>query len=46
MLYIFKPLGDLKIVEKKDATYIQIFDNDKSGEYRKICELIIKNALL
>ena len=31
----------LKIVEKKDATYIQIFDNDKSGEYRKICELII-----
>lgn len=31
----------MKIVEKKDATYIQIFDNDKSGEYRKICELII-----
>lgn len=38
---LFKPLGDLKIVDKKDATYIQVFDNDKSGEYRKICELII-----
>lgn len=41
VIELFKPLGDLKIVEKKDATYIQIFDNDKSGEYRKICELII-----
>lgn len=41
VIELFKPLGDLKVVEKKDATYIQIFDNDKSGEYRKICELII-----
>lgn len=41
VIEFFKPLGDLKIVEKKDATYIQIFDHDKSGEYRKICELII-----
>ncbi len=41
VIEFFKPLGDLKIVEKKDATYIQIFDTDKSDEYRKICELII-----
>ncbi len=41
VMEFLKPLGDLKIVEKKDATYIQIFDNDNSGEYRKICELII-----
>ena len=38
---LFKPFGDLKIVEKKDATYISVFDNDKSGEYRKCFELII-----
>lgn len=37
----FKPLGDLKIVEKKDATYISVCDKDKSGEYRKCFELII-----
>ena len=41
VLEFFKPLGDLKITEKKDATYVQIFDKDKTGEYRKICELII-----
>ena len=41
VLELFKPLGDLKIVEKKDATYVTIFDEDKSGEYRKICELIL-----
>ena len=40
VLELFKPLGDLKINEKKDATYVQIHDVDKSGEYRKICELI------
>ena len=38
---LFKPFGDLKVVEKKDATYISVFDNDKSGEYRKCFELII-----
>ena len=38
----FKPLGDLKIIEKQDSTYIYIYDYDKSKEYRKICELIIK----
>lgn len=37
----FKPLGDLKIIEKKDATYISVFDVDKSNKYRKCCELII-----
>lgn len=41
VIEFFKPLGDLKVTEKKDATYIQVFDIDKSGEYRKICELII-----
>lgn len=40
VLEFFKPLGDLKIVEKEDANYIQIFDEDKSGKYRKICNLI------
>ena len=41
VIELFKPLGDLKIVEKKDATYISVFDTDKSGEYRKCFELII-----
>ncbi len=41
VIEFFKPLGDLKIVEKKDATYVQIFDTDKSNVYRKICELIL-----
>ncbi|MBQ7674106.1 MAG: phosphoadenosine phosphosulfate reductase family protein [Alphaproteobacteria bacterium] len=41
VLELFKPFGDLKIVEKKDATYVQIFDNDKAGIYRKICTLIL-----
>lgn len=42
VLEFFKPLGDLKVIEKEDATYITIFDTDKSSEYRKACELIIK----
>jgi len=41
VIELFKPLGDLKIVEKKDATYISVFDNDKSGEYRKCFELVL-----
>lgn len=41
VIEFFKPLGDLKIEEKKDATYIRVFDVDKSNVYRKICELII-----
>ena len=41
VIELFKPLGDLKVIEKSDATYIHVFDTDKSGEYRKICELII-----
>lgn len=40
VLDLFKPLGDLKVIEKKDATYVQIFDKDKSGVYRKVCQLI------
>lgn len=40
-LEFFKPLGDLKIVDKEDATYIHVYDNDKSGNYRKCFELII-----
>lgn len=41
VIEFFKPLGDLKINEKKDATYISVFDTDKSGKYRKCFELII-----
>ena len=41
VIELFKPLGDLKITEKKDATYIEVYDSDKSGEYRKVCELIV-----
>lgn len=41
VLELFKPFGDLKINEKKDATYISAYDNDKSGVYRKNFELII-----
>lgn len=41
VIEFFKPLGDLKIVEKKDATYISVYDTDKSDEYRKCFELII-----
>ncbi|MCQ2211168.1 MAG: phosphoadenosine phosphosulfate reductase family protein [Paludibacteraceae bacterium] len=41
VIEFFKPLGDLKIVEKKDATYISVFDVDKSDEYRKCFEIII-----
>ncbi len=40
VIEFFKPFGDLKIVEKKDATYISVFDTDKSGNYRKCFELI------
>ena len=40
-LELIKPFGDLKIIEKDDATYISVFDNDKAGEYRKCFELII-----
>lgn len=40
VIELFKPLGDLKITEKKDATYISVFDTDKSEEYRKCFELI------
>lgn len=36
-----KPFGDLKVIEKKDATYISVFDYDKSDIYRKCFELII-----
>lgn len=42
VIELLKPLGDLKIIDKADATYIQIYDTDKSDVYRKICELIIK----
>lgn len=38
---LFKPLGDLKIIEKSDATYIEVFDEDKSNEYRKCFSLVI-----
>ena len=41
VLELIKPFGDLKIVEKKDATYVQVYDTDKSGEYRKCFELIV-----
>lgn len=42
VLEFLKPLGDLKIIEKKDATYISVFDFDESKVYRKCFELIIK----
>ena len=41
VIELFKPFGDLKIVDKKDATYISVYDTDKAGEYRKCFELII-----
>ena len=41
IIELFKPLGKLDIIEKKDATYISVFDRDKSNEFRKCCELII-----
>lgn len=41
VIEFFKPFGDLKIVEKKDATYISVYDTDKSNVYRKCFELII-----
>ena len=42
VIELFKPLGDLKIIEKKDSTYISVYDRDKLNKYRKTCELIIK----
>lgn len=36
-----KPFGEIKMVEKTDASYFSFFDYDKSGEYRKCFELII-----
>lgn len=44
VIELFKPLGDLKIVEKSDATYISVFDTDRSNEYRKICDLVFKTG--
>lgn len=41
-LEFLKPLGDIKCVDKTDASYLSFYDNDKSGEYRKCFELIIK----
>ena len=41
IIEFLKPLGELKIIEKKDATYIDVFDIDNSGEYRKCFEIII-----
>lgn len=41
VIELLKPLGEMKIVEKKDATYISFYDNDKSNVYRKCFELII-----
>ncbi len=40
-LELLKPLGDIKIIEKTDASYLSFYDNDKAGEYRKCFELII-----
>ena len=39
VIEFLKPLGDLKIVEKIDMTYISVFDTDKTGVYRKCFEL-------
>lgn len=41
VIEFLKPFGDLKIVEKKDATYISVFDIDKSEVYRKCFEIIL-----
>lgn len=41
VLELFKPFGDLKVIEKADATHISVYDKDKSDEYRKCFELII-----
>lgn len=41
VIELFKPFGDLKITERADATYIEVYDTDKSGVYRKCFELII-----
>lgn len=40
IIEFLKPLGDLKITEKADATYISVFEKDKSSVYRKCFELI------
>lgn len=41
MIELLKPLGKLAIIEKKDAIYIDVFDRDKSNEFRKISEIIL-----
>lgn len=41
VIELFKPFGDLKVLEKKDETYIEVYDVDKSKEYRKCFSLII-----
>ena len=41
VLEFFKPFGNLKVDEKRDATYIQVFDTDKGDKYRKCFELIL-----
>lgn len=42
ILEFFKPLGDLKVIEKTDMTYVSVYDKDKSEEYRKCFELRFK----
>lgn len=42
VIELFKPLGELRIVEKSDATYISVFDYDKTNEYRKTCDIVLK----
>ncbi len=40
-LEFLKPLGEIKAIEKTDASYFSFYDTDKSGEYRKCFELIV-----
>lgn len=42
VIELLKPLGELKVTEKSDATYISIFDTKLNNEYGKVCDLIIK----
>lgn len=42
VLEFFKPLGNLKVIEKDDFTYVSVYDMDKSNKYRKCFELILK----
>ncbi len=41
VLEFFKPLGDLRIIEKSDAVYIDVYDVDKSGTYRKCFSMVL-----